>query len=203
MKKAIRFLGLLFWLVAFASCRKSMKPGPYVQYVTDSSNGLLKKIVVDGWQYSIQYCPPDYIMLLESSNQVKQFDKDKRKEQLEGTAWFTITFRRIDNNISSLRYGISTQEAYNDRLSYFLNKASSGMRLVYGADTLLPSAYEFENHFNLTPQETMVVGFCLPKTETKPSKDMQFSYFDQELKTGIIKFLFRKKTLKNIPNLIR
>ena len=77
------------------------------------------------------------------------------------------------------------------------------MRLIYGTDTLSPMSYEFENHFNLTPQETMMVGFCLPKSESAPEKDMQFSYNDQELKNGIIKVMFSKNIMKSIPNLVK
>jgi hypothetical protein len=99
-------------------------------------------------------------------------------------------------------YGITSLDEYNLRLDYFLNRAKDDIKLLYGSDTLHPSSYLFENNYNLTPQETIVVGFNLPGNDPFPIKDMQISYCDRIYKNGIIKTTYRSEILKQIPTVI-
>ena len=123
-------------------------------------------------------------------------------ESLKGTAWFNISIKRADGSITPLKYGIANLDEYNQRLNYFLNNAKDDIRLIYDADTLRPSAYLFENNYNLTPQETMVVGFTLPVSEDRPEKAMQLSFTDQVYKNGIIKVMYSREVLNKIPGAI-
>jgi hypothetical protein len=179
-----------------------MKAADYIRYINNKENGFKKILQIEGWNFCMQYRPYDYIMLMENKGQLNGYDLEKRKSELNGTAWFNISIKRIDNSITPLRYGISSIEEYNTRLNYYLNEAEKDITLIYGSDTLRPVSYLFENNYNLSPQETMVVGFYLPKGENDPRKNMQLSFIDRVFKNGIIKAEFSEDVLKNIPNLV-
>lgn len=197
MKKVISYA--LLGLLMLGSCRRSLNVNDYIKYVHEEKNGLRKVVQIDGWEYSLQYKPYDYIFCMESGN--NNTGREKRIKSLKGTAWFNISFRRIDGSITPLKYNISSLDEYDARLDYFLNRATKNIKLIYGADTLPPMSYLFENNYNLAPQETMVVGFDLPGTPAQPEKDMQLCYYDPVLKNGIIKALYKEEDLKRIPKL--
>ena len=191
---------LMLWTCA--SCKRSLGTVDYAKYVNNSENGLKRDVRVDGWEFSILYRPYDYVMLMENKGDTRGYDFNKRKSELEGTAWFSISMKRIDNSVIPLRYEISSLEEYNTRLNYYLNEASQDIKLVYGDDTLRPASYLFENNFNLTPQQTMLAGFILPKGDKCPKKGMTLSFVDEIFKNGIITAGYSEKTLTSTPNLI-
>jgi len=201
MRKAINIFWVLILLGMCDACKRTLKIADYVRYVNGKENGLLKKVEVDGFEYSVQYKPYDYIILMENKGSMMSENTGKRKAELAGTAWFNISIKRNDNTTTLLRYGLSSLDQYNTRLDYYLNKAQNDIWLLYGKDTIHPASYLFENNYNLTPQETMVVGFYLPKGDNCPKEKMQLSYNDQVFKNGIIKVTYAEKILDNIPDL--
>lgn len=202
MQKEVSWFLLVLVVVSAVSCRKYMHAEEYIRFVANKANGLKKVAAVDGWEFCMQYRPYDYILLMENKGKAEGSKYDKRVAELQGTAWFNISIKRVDNSISPLRYGVATIEEYNYRLNYYLNEAAEDIRLVYDKDTLWPMSYLFENNYNLSPQETMVVGFSLPKGEKYPQKDMRLSFVDRVFKNGIINAEYSGKTLKNIPTLV-
>lgn len=202
MQKVISIILFALIFSCCVSCKHSMKAADYVSYVSSKENGLRKISQIDGWEFSMQYRPYDYIMLMENKGDWSHYDLKKRQSDLKGTAWFSIAIKRADNSITPLRYGIASIDEYNSRLNYFLNEAVKDIKLLYNEDTLHPVSYLFENNYNLTPQETMIVGFYLPKGENYPEKTMQLSFTDRVFKNGIIKAEYSDKALNSIPNLV-
>lgn len=202
MQKAINTILFALVLLCCVSCKHSMKAADYVSYVNNKENGLKKISQMAGWDFSLQYRPYDYIMLMENKGNWNNYNVAKRQSDLKGTAWFSISIKRTDNSITPLRYGIASIDEYNTRLNYYLNEAVKDIQLKYNEDTLQPVSYLFENNYNLTPQETMIVGFYLPKGERYPNKTMQLSFTDRIFKNGIIKAEYSENILKNIPNLV-
>lgn len=200
--KTVTNICLMMLLLLQCACRHQLKPDAYIRYVKDSSNGLVKIATIDGWEYTIQYKPADYIIYLEGKGVYTDSFVTKERDRLKGTVWFDIDIRRTDGSITPLRYGVSSLDEYNSRLDYYLNHAQEDIALAYGTDTLKPMSYLFENNYNLTPQQTMVVGFALPEGQESIKAPMQLSYRDRIFKNGIIKATYRQKDLKNIPHLI-
>lgn len=201
MLQVVKMILCALAVIGSVSCRRHMKAADYAAYITSKENGLKKVSQIDGWEFAMQYRPYDYVMLMESKGQVSSLDLEKRKAQMLGTAWFTIAIKRADQMVTPLRYGVSSNEEYNVRLNYYLNEAQKDVKLLYGKDTLRPVSYLFENNYNLTPQETILVGFYLPKGEKYPCKDMRLSYVDNVFKNGIINAEFSEENLKKIPAL--
>jgi hypothetical protein len=201
MQKVINRISLLLAVLIFISCKQHMQAAGYMNFVNNKENGLKKISAIDGWEFCMLYRPYDYIMLMENKGKMEKGKCDKRMSELQGTAWFNISIKRADNSITPMRYGVSSIEEYNERLHYYLNEAVKDIRLVYDKDTLWPMSYLFENNYNLSPQETMVVGFSLPKGEHFPQKNMRLSFVDRIFKNGIINAEYSGRTLENIPTL--
>jgi len=202
MKKAIKY-GLFLCVLYTSSCsQKNLGTNAYLKYVQDIDNGLKKVIRTGEWEYTMQYKPYDYIICQECRNACTEDIRKERMKTLLGTAWFNISFKRANADVSPLKYQVSSPEEYNNRLDYFLNHTAKDIQLIYGGDTLRPSSYLFETNYNLTPQETIVVGFLLPGEKGQTDNDMQLTYTDRVFKNGIIKATYSSETLHKIPKLI-
>lgn len=199
MKEEIKYIVAVLIAIGLMACHRTLKTDEYVKHIRNVDNGLRKIVEVGDWEYDIQYKPSDYILSLE---QVSDSSRKRRQEELKGTVWFNISFMNKTGKVSALRYGLGSIDEYDGRLGYFLNGAEAEIQMVYGLkDTLKPIAYEFENNYNLAPQETMVVGFKLPDGEERIHQDLQLVYNDKIYKTGIIKVKILKGSVENIPGL--
>lgn len=163
-----------------------------VKYAEDADNGLKKEITVGKIHYKIQYKPADYIIATENPDSAQ---RQKRMEQLKGMVWFNISFSVNGYNESPLRYQVADLNEYTQRQDYYLNRAPADIYLLYGRDTLYVNSYWFENNQNLTPYETMIVGFRLPEGISGPEQDLKLSYYDRVFKNGIIKTVIKKEDL--------
>lgn len=186
----ILILGLL------CSCNTAKKD--VVTYAQNTENGLRKDIALGNMVYTFQYKPQDYILKMEHLDSRTEEYKERVK-QLQGMAWFNISFTVKGFEQSPLRYQVSGLEEYNSRQDYFLNTAPKDIYMLYGKDTLYVNSYWFENNQNLAAHETMIVGFKLPDTDTKPEKDMQVSYYDRIFKNGIIKIIIKEEDVATAP----
>lgn len=192
MKKVISVLLPALLLMA---CVREKDP---VKYAENAEHGLRKTITVGEVVYTVQYKPPAYIAHMEHLDQAATAAREK---QLQGMAWFNISFTIKGFNQSPLRYKVSGLEEYTARQSYYLNEAPKDMYLLYGKDTLYVNSYWFENNQNLALHETMIVGFKLPGETQNPEQDLRFSFQDRVYQNGIIKTIIRKEDLENIPDL--
>lgn len=199
-RKGINYI-LIIVMTSCYSCTRSMNSNNYISYIKNEENGLNKVVKVADWEFDMQYKPYDYILFAEGKGN-KTFDKISRLQNLKGTAWFNISFKRAKADKSPLRYDITSWDEYNKRLNYYLSEASGDIELIYDKDTLKPMSYLFETNYNLTPQETIVVGFDLPGRPDRPGKDMQLVFYDRVFGNGIIKTMYTAKVLNNIPDLI-
>jgi hypothetical protein len=163
-----------------------------IGYAEDADNGLKKEITIGKIHYKVQYKPADYIIATENPDSAQ---KRQRQEQLKGMVWFNISFSVDGYNQSPLRYQIADLNEYTQRQDYYLNQAAKDIYLLYGKDTLYVDSYWFENNQNLTPYETMIVGFKLPVGISEPAQDLKLSYYDRIFKNGIIKAIIKKEDL--------
>jgi hypothetical protein len=192
MKKVISLLAMA---ISVVSCNREKDP---IKYAEHEGNGLRKTVSVGDVVYTVQYKPTAYIIEMEH---LDKKTTEQRIKQLQGTAWFNISFSIKGYNQSPLRYQVSGLEEYNVRQDYYLNKAPKDMYLLYGKDTLYVSSYWFENNQNLSTHETMVVGFRLPEKVVRPEEDLRFSFYDRVYQNGIIKTTIKKDDLENIPGI--
>lgn len=180
---------LLLMAVLWIGCKQHGDP---LKYAEDAGNGLKKEITIGKVHYKIQYKPADYIIAAENLDSAQ---KKKRAEELKGMVWFNIAFNIEGYNQSPLRYQVADLNEYTQRQDYYLNQAAKDIYLLYGKDTLYVDSYWFENNQNLTPYETIIVGFKLPGGISEPKEDLRLSYYDRVYKNGIIKAVIKKEDL--------
>lgn len=197
--KARNSLYLLLFIALLAGCApNTLAVKEYINYVQDEANGLKRVKELGYLAYSFQYKPLPYMVALEQLNSQEAIDQ--RLADLSGGIWFTIQFKNLKENTSPLRYGVASLEEYQSRYNYFLNQASKDIQLYYKGDTLHPMSYVFETNYNLTPVETIIVGFDLPGQEGRPDEEMQLLFFDRIFGNGIIKTSYSAASLHKIPN---
>lgn len=188
-------VGILFCML-ISACHGTLQDADYIKYVEDTDNGFNNEVVVDQWQYNIQYKPYRYVLIKEHLKAgTKEYEA--RLKQLEHTVLYNISLRRRDTEVDPLKYGVADLEEYNRRLDYFLNYAREDITLEYDGKKIMPNSYLFENNYSLTPKQTMVVGFVLPD-DAYPGRDMSLSYNDRVFKTGIIRAALSKQKLVDI-----
>lgn len=158
-------------------------------YAGTEESGWVQRKSYNGINYVMKYRPASLIAMNEDE---PDSIRTKRLEVLNNLYRFNIDILVEGSGQSPLRYGISGQEEYNARLDYFLNQAAKDIWLIDGEDTLMPSAYWFENNQNLTSHETIVLNF--DKTKIK-SKEIQLAFNDRLFRNGIIKASFQKSDL--------
>lgn len=198
MKQAIKFLFLMVAVTCAWSCHSpSAGKGAIISYVEDPGNGLCNKVRAGNCIYTIQYRPSAYILELEHPGSDSL--AAARAKQLDSMAWFTISFRVAGFEQSPLRYQVTGLEEYQARQNYYLNEAPGDIYLLYGSDTLYLNSYWFENNQNLTPSETMILGFRLEK-DARPVRDMHLVFYDRVFRNGIIKTIIRKEALEQLPD---
>lgn len=202
MRKVISSFVFIVCCALIGSCKKSLNRADYIAYINKPENGLKKNFIIDGFEFAIQYRPTDYVLLVESRNSTVGYDLNKRRTELDGTAWFSIGIRRLDNQTTPMRFGITSAEDYNKRLNYFLNEVQKDLWLTYDHVDIPPTSYLFENNYNLAPQETMLIGFMLPSGTSVPQKEMQLCFNDRVFRSGIIKARYSEEVLHHIPNLV-
>ncbi len=189
-------------LLLLSACgRKDYSTKSYMAFVQSPESGLYKQLSISGWEYEIQYRPYDYTILLESRNGYSDSLKKARLDQLKGTAWFSIKFRKENSDQSPLRVGVSSLDEYQQRYVYYMSNAMNDISLIYGQDTLHPMSYVFETSYNVAPFETMIVGFDLKNGDKMPGEHMQLIFLDRVFKNGIVKASFEKSSLKGLNNI--
>lgn len=139
--------------------------------------------------------------LLEQRGNIANKGYQQRLNDLKGTVWFNLAFKKTGSSESPMRIGIASQQEYELRYQYYLNQAANDLALVYGQDTLRPISYAFETSYNLAPQEVIVVGFSLPEGVAEPAGTMQLVFFDRIFRNGIVKATFTQQSIDNLPHL--
>lgn len=197
MKQGIKLsLFCLFVGMSIVISCKTKGNKDILEYVKSPENGLKKEVIIGKNIYKIQYKPVAYIV---KSERLSGQELLIREKQLDSMVWFNISFSIQDFAASPLKYGINNMVDYNQRLDYYLNKAAADISLVYGMDTLKSYSYWFENNQNLSPEETIVVGFKL-KNDRVPEKDLHLAFYDRIFENGIIKTIIRARDLKSVAH---
>lgn len=190
----------IFSLLIYSCKRELQSPLEYINYVENEENGLKKSITVNGWCYDFQYKPHEYIILKEGGD--LGFQGADRKKQLDKTVWFNVDISRVEKTINPLKYKMQTLQDYETRYQYMISQAAQDFTLVYNkTDTVYPISYLFETNYNLTPIETVVIGFKLPNDLQVAANDMQIIYRDRVFNNGIVKTLFTQKDITQLPKL--
>ncbi len=208
MKNTIYILLLL--ILTFASaCNttpKKLSAGEYVQWIENPKNQLKKAKEIGEYAYTVFYKPAEYISLREAVNKGEQENIQaisKRAEEIKNFYQFNFDITSADGTTSVLRQNIASEAEFGARINYFVSHAQQDFKLVQGADTIPCISYHFERTYNITPKNTILLGFEKPKKEAKDNsqESIQLIFTNRLFNSGDIKFQFSEKTLNTIPRL--
>ncbi|MFA6152611.1 MAG: hypothetical protein WC716_14905 [Chitinophagaceae bacterium] len=199
MRKGI---SVLFFLLAIVSCKGpgSLSPAAYISYLENAENEYCKKTVIGSNEYTIQLAPAEYMVCkeIEPSDSSGRVIANRLKE-LEGHVFFMIKIGSTEK--SRMQQGgkrISDEQVnVNDKVAYYDQYAAKDINLIAGGKLLSPSTYLFENNYDLSPYNTIVVGF-----ETGPvPADLKITFNDRYTGIPAIRASFSKEQIIGLPKL--
>jgi hypothetical protein len=186
-----------FFICLFAmSCtKKKLNKKDYLQYIENEDNGLRASRIMGDVKYTLQYKPIDYVLLKENNSNAQQTAVD-----LKGMQYYTLSYSLVKNDKDILRYDLSEENEYYQRVNYFSYGLQNDLYLVDGSDTLLCKLFNYVRSYGLSPRVDVVIGFNT--TPKKAIEEKQLVLEDKMFNGGIIKLKVTKKDLENIPELI-
>lgn len=172
----------------------------YVQWVQNTGNGFRKEKTIKDLTFSAQFKPYEYIVCLEEKrHELADSIVRKRVSELKDMQYYEL---RISSNKAGgelLKRELSSAQQYQERVNYFAFGMQRDIQLVEGTDTLPCVMYHFERSFDVSPESVFLLGFPIRNGETQEDKTLLV--YDRTFNTGLIKFTFSKKALKNLPKL--
>lgn len=201
----MKFIVLLYIIVLlfFLSCNGGVKvltPEQYQIWVKKSENKLVRIKEINGFRFTTKFKPNELLILQSPELLNSQSSIDSVMEIQRGVVNFVMDIGSIDGQQSLLRANIVSEEDYYQRLFYYTNEVQKDLYLVEGQDTLPCAFYHFEQTYNLSPVNSLIMEFQR-KEASSAYKDLHLIYDDRVLNTGIMKFQFEKSFLNNLPQL--
>ena len=173
------------------SCGNSLKPEAYIKWMENPKNGLNKSRSLGSVQYTVQYKTPEYSML--KNNTLEEVNTDGHS----GIHYFGLTLDPVDQKSQLLHVNLASEQDYFARMQYFNFNFKNDIYLNINGKQLPCEYYLFESTGKITPGLTFTLGFDAQKEKG----DLQVVINDRVFGTGGINFLFKEKTLNNIPKL--
>jgi len=202
--KQIRvFIFIAVLLTGIFGCAfNGLNPKKYIKWVENESNGLKVSKKINHFIYQVQYKPVQYIAIREalSEGKINNDIINKKLRELGQYYYFTVQISSEDGKTPMLKYNLKSTGEYYQRLNYFVSYAQSDFTLLNGYDTIPCTLYHFEENYNLTPFNRMVIGFENPNNKAV-MKDLTLIFNDNILNTGIVEFTIESKKIKKIPKL--
>lgn len=186
-------LGVLLMLISFgvSGCNRPLSPESYIKWIENPKNGLRKSKSMGPVIYTIQYKTPDYIML---KNNAWNEGTNNRNSSIH---YFGLTLNPVDKKSQLLYINLSNEQEYYARMQYYNFDFKKDIELNINGNLLPCEYYFFENNGKITPELTFTLGF---DTQGKTG-DLQLVINDRVFGNGGINFLFKEKTVNNLPRL--
>lgn len=179
---------------------KTMDVDDYVHWVQDMKNGFRKEKSIAGLMFSAQFKPYEYIVCLEEKKrELADSTVIKKVSELTDMQYYNLKISLRDAEGELLKYQLHSAQEYQERVNYFAFGMQHDIQLVEGTDTLPCILYHFERSFDASPVSTLLLGFAIRKQAD--AQDKTLLVYDRTFNSGLIKFTFSKKDLKNLPKL--
>jgi hypothetical protein len=187
----------LLGALSLVSCNRTLSPVDYVHYVENPDNGLLVNSKVNGVDYTLQFQPTDYLVMLELKSfsiapEVfkEQYNRFKGMEHYV----FHIDTKEIEALIAKSK---DTARKKNNLSDYFNFRAQKDIKLVEGGDTIPCGIAQCESSMGMLPYYSLVIGFL----HKDYAGDREFIFNGKKIGTGEIKLLVKGESIKNLPKL--
>jgi hypothetical protein len=200
MKKRTRLCCLVVSVFVFHACsNKSLSPEEYGQEIKNNKN-LNKVVSVGDLDYTFRIVPPELLALKSATDEQKHVDVKKylaRLKELNGYLFVNIEIQLHDGTKSHLKYKLSSRSEYEQRVMYYEFYAKDDVKLHCEGTDIAPKSYQFENHLDLMPYNTLIVAF----PECAGEEDIQVVFNDRALNNLFVKANFGRDEINRIPKL--
>ena len=183
------------------SCSKQeLSPMDYVKWVDDSDNGLKKSKIYKGITISAQYRPVEYQVAIEEKSHALSAEKlDSRSKQIEGMQYYLLRFALEDRSKDIMRFALSSEAEYYQRLNYCSFGMQNDIYLVQGTDTLSCKLFNAVRSYGLSPNADYLLAF--EEKDASAKTERQLIVNDAVFGLGPVKFKFTEDDLNNIPHI--
>jgi len=111
--------------------------------------------------YELLLKPSDYVVCTESSNEaITQQEQKKLLSEIDGVKYFDLRITLDSEGHDLIRYRLLKDEDYDLRIKYYDFQFQNDICLIDSRnDTVHAVLYHFENNSQITPYNTISIGF--------------------------------------------
>lgn len=165
-------------------------------------NGFIKKRNVNGLEFSVQYRPPELMLI----NEIKREEAltlhmiDSLSNLYGDSDYFLLTIRPDPENFDPqgdlIKSRVENYSQYSEAIKYLSFYLDENIELLVGEDTLVPNFYHYERGFEVSNKQSFLVSF--PRTDNS-SQSKKFIFDDFVFYSGRLKFNFNNN--QNYPEI--
>lgn len=163
----------------------------------DNNDQIQLQREIGDFTFKSKYVSP-YLLALQETRGDSLNNKNfaEAVSHYQDLLYFRLNISNVSFNNELLKYNVTGQQEYNNRLEYCAFHMHKDVMLTNGKDTVPCTLHQFERTFNVQSGLNFLVTF--PKIKT--SKGLTLIYHDHLFNHGLIKFRFPKE-ISNIPYL--
>ncbi len=191
------FLFLCIWQ---AGCRQAPPSSAkaYMEYLSDTKNGLKKVEMRNDIQVTALYQPTDLMVLNEleaSAYATAAASPDSLKNKYMNISCFALAFSKHGREALDMNKGYGEYSALLQTLSF--NMKDFILLTTDRNDTICVNDYLFQRTFNMSPANMLLLVF--PAEKIRASEQLRLHVREFGLNTGNITFDFKTKNILNTP----
>ena len=201
MIKAIKVVAVVMLIAQGGiSCKEKIEGQEHLQAL-EEAKGLRKTVTASGISYTFRFSTAEAMAWKDSydteTKTVNKAQYEKRLEELKGFVYVLIDQKVADRNISVLKYNSASNAEYEERVKYYEFHAGSDIHMICNGMDYPPSSYQYENHLDLSPTNTMVAAFPVCDQE----EDLQVIFNDRIMNNLLLKANFNKQDIEALTSL--
>ena len=186
-------------LLFVTSCKKTLNYDNFVNYVISKQNGLALSKQVNGVKVQVTYWPQELLAWQDLKSQKIVIDSIWQSTLKTYKSYHYIKVELSYNGTELLNAALKNKDLYTK----LVNKLSFGMGkhaylINQPKDTLIFIDSHMPRYYGMGKTTELTIIF---KAENRISEDLRFELKDLGLGTGDMRFIFKKKKLKSIPQL--
>lgn len=189
----------LLLLMLLTGCMKQiLSPPEYVKWVDDKKNGLMQEREENGLLIEAKFKPVDYMIIQAMGGKyTNKLEYDSLSKKFEGFEYYNLRLSSKKAGTSFIKAVAKDDEDFFRLKEYFYFHFNDNIFLEADKERIPCGLYHFEDTYELSKYETVVLGFKLNNKNT--AKERKLVIDSDVLRTGIIKFTFSNDVINDIP----
>jgi hypothetical protein len=172
-----------------------------IEYYKLYRTHFVQKKQIDAFEFELLYKTHFSLAVNNLDSLIYGNKKDLLKSeiaQFDKLHYFTFQISNKTLHSELLKYNISSEQEYTDRILYYTDNCQKDFILIEDGDTLRSPFVNFERTFDVAPIINMTVVFERKKAEN--FKHLTFIYEDKIFNSGKIKFQLEPEIISVFNN---